>query len=65
MKPATPSELVGLIAVEHAAATAAAVGVERAARLASKAQDYAEALSEFAIGPEDQDGPAQQHAAAR
>jgi len=65
MTPATPSELVALIAVEHAAATAAAVGAKRAARLASHAQDFAEALSALASEPEDRDGPAQQHAAAR
>jgi len=65
MKPATPSELVAQIAVEHAAATAPAVGAERAARLACQVQDYAEALSALAIAPEDQDGSAQHHAAAR
>ena len=65
MRPVTPSELVAQIAVEHAAATATPMGAKRAARLASQAEDFAEALSELAVEPEDQDGPAQHHAAAR
>ena len=65
MRPAASSELVALIAVEHAAATAAMLGAKRATRLASQVQEYAEALSELAGESEGQDGPAQHHAAAR
>ena len=65
MTPATPSELVALIAVEHAAATAAAVGAERGTRLAIQAQEYAEALRNLAGEPDNRDRPTQGHAAAR
>jgi hypothetical protein len=54
MKPATPLEACIQIASEQAANTIAAIEEERAARLATRLEDYRSALSELADNDGDQ-----------